>query len=174
MDITLDSLEEIGKTSFTAAFNAGDFYFPKVVWGVKDGEIKIGMYETDFDLFCVMCSEAANDGPLEFIAHTVDTYYFDAKADPETAKRIQEGETSATEQFENENPNASEALAIVIVDAEDNRDSRMLLYKRHGRTLRWGQVINRPPGVEIKGRYPEVMAAAIKASYDAKDENAGG
>jgi len=174
MDISMDSLEEIGKTSFAATLQEGQFYFPKVLYGVLDGQIKLVMYESDFDLFVKACQMAALEGPLEFIAHTTDSYWFDAKADPETANRIMAGETSATALFESEHPHAHEALTMVMVDKDGNKYARTIPYKRQGqRALRWLDPI-KGEGTETAGRYIDVLAAAIKASYDVVDENTGG
>lgn len=174
MDTPIAELEAIGKQTFEQAFQMGQFFFPKVVWKHLDRrQFNIAMYETEFEAFVRVCEMTATR-PLEFLAHTTDSYYFNAKADPETTKRIQAGETSAREQFEEENPNASEALIIMVIDALGRFEHRTLPYKRQGKTLRWSDPVVLPEGIQPSGRYADVMAATIKASYDVVDENAGG
>jgi hypothetical protein len=171
--LDMDSLEEIGKTSFTAAFQEGQFYFPKVLYGVVGGPIKIVMYESDFDLFVEVCRDAAKAGALEFIAHTTDSYWFNAQADPETLKRIMAGETSPTELFENDHPNAFEALSMTMVDKDGVKYARTCPYKRQGYGLVWLDPI-KGEATETAGRYIDAMTAAIEASYAGVNENAGG
>jgi hypothetical protein len=174
MDIPIEELEAIGKQSFEDSFQAGGFFFPKVVWSYRGGGIEIGMYETEYENFVGLCEYIASHGPLDFLAHTADSYYFNAEADPETAKRIIAEETSASEQFEEGNPNASEALIVIVIDSEGRFDQRVLPYVRHGKTLEWSGPVTVPDSAQATGRYAETLAATIKASYDAKDENAGG
>lgn len=174
MDTSLEELEAIGKQAFEHAFQAGQFFFPKVLYKQVGGDMILAQYEGDFDQFRNLCILAASGGPLEFIEHTGDIYYLDAVADPETYKRIEAGETSASEQFEAENPAASEALAILVIDAQGTFVSRVVPYKRKGKTLVWHKPLPFPDSLQPQGRYAEVMAAAIKASYAAKDENTGG
>jgi hypothetical protein len=174
MDTSIEELEAIGKQAFEHCFQAGLFFFPKVLYRTVGGELVLAQYETEFEQFRFLCMLVAEAGPLEFIAHTADTYYFNAEADPEMTKRIQAGETSASEQFEQENPNSSEALVIIIMDAECHTQQRVLPYVRQGKTLHWSEPRVLPEGLQAAGRYAEVMADAIKASYDAQGENAGG
>lgn len=164
MDISLDQLEAIGKQSFEYCFQEGAFFFPKVIYRHVGGEIILAQYESEFEQFVNLCLLAAHGGRLEFIAHTGDTYYFNAQADPETTKRILDGETSASEQFEEGNPNASEALIIITLDTEGHFDQRVLPYHRQGKTLRWSDAVVLPEGMQAQGRYAEVMLAAIHTS----------
>lgn len=174
METSLESLEQIGKQSFEYCFEKGLFFFPKVLSCPVGGQMLLAQYETEFDQFVALCAIAASTGPLEFIAHTADSYYFNAEADPETAQRMVDGETSASEQFEEGNPLSSEALIILIIDAKGHFEQRVLPYQRRGKTLRWSDAVVVPEGLQPTGRYAEVMAATIKTSYASLDENTGG
>jgi hypothetical protein len=174
METSIESLEQIGKQSFEHCFQNGLFFFPKVLSCPINGQMILSQYEGDFNQFVNLCVIAARSGPLEFIAHTGDTYYFNAEADPLMVQRMVDGETSASEQFEEGNPNSSEALIILVIDAQGHFEQRVLPYRRDGKKLRWSEAVVVPEGLQPTGRYAEVMAATIKASYASLDENTGG
>jgi len=165
-------LVQMGKSAFDAINRAGQFFFPKIAVGrvKEDSKVEIAQYESEFEQFqVVMRTIAIHGGPIDWIAHTADTYQFMADlhspADAATTNRIHRGEVTVTELFEEGHPRATEALTIVKINRFGFTDSAIVPYTRPSAVkVQWGMLQQRDTVAAIQGRYIDAMRDAIALS----------
>jgi hypothetical protein len=168
MTIGMSELVNIGKISMEMAAASGQFFFPKIVLGRTDSnEVEIGQYEGEWENFDILLRTMAINAPIDWIAHTADTFQFLMDKDkPEDAMMwslIEEGKVVIKDLFEADDPRAVEALTIIKIDRYGFTDSAVIAYdwSDSGKVI-WSQVIT--DAQPIEGKYIESMRKAIQLS----------
>lgn len=164
-------LVQMGKHAFDVTCRSGQFFFPKVAIGrmAENTKIEIGQYESELDQFTVLLKAMALNGPIDWIAHTADSYQFllDANrpGDLETYEQIQRGETTVTQLFENGDERTVEALTIVKLNRFGFSNATMAPYTRlDGRKIHWFPIREMSGAKALGGTYLDVMRDTIARS----------
>lgn len=170
-----EQVATIGKDAFVRTFEAGQFFFPKVVAEfVRDGEIQVYQYDTGYDSYLGVLKLMLAQGPIVSAAHTSDSYHvLLSQLPPKEAEavyeRLRTGETSATELFNEGYDAAYESLHVIhcrlVAPDKVETEFRFLPYKRHPRRIEWLTQESPPPEATPKGRYVVALEEAVKASY---------
>lgn len=171
----LAKVTEIGQAAFVRTFEAGAFFFPKIVVERADGNIELAQYESGYDSYLNTLMAVLTMGPIKSLAHTADSYHVRLDEVPEAGreelyKQLQDGDTSATQLFEEGFPHAYESLNVLLVTLTDletgdlTREHIHLPYKRHPHQIEWMEA-QIPDGIVPQGRYVVALEEAIKASY---------
>lgn len=173
--MNIDQVADIGKDVFMRTWETGAFFFPKIVVERVDGAIEIAQYETGYDSYLHTLAAIMTFGPIKSLSHTADSYHVRLIDVPEDQRevlyqRLQDGDTSATQLFEEGFPHAYESLNVILVTLTDlengdvTRDHVHLPYKRHPDRIEWLPA-EEPDGVVPRGRYVVGLEEALKASY---------
>lgn len=163
----MDELVMMGKDTLEKVCELGQFFFPKIALSRIESEgYEVAQYDSDTDNLQAMLRVVALGGPIEWIAHTADSYQFDG--DPDSvddmaiAHAIENGLISPKELFETDDPRAVEALAIVKLDRFGFDSAVIVPYKRtDSGVLQWGEPQSKNGG---EGNVLAILRTAITAS----------
>src|SRR5262245_51361706 len=128
--LTIPQLSRMGKETMELVAREGDFFFPKLVCGYFD-HMQMATYESSeddaFGEFLDTLSVLATQGPITFLALTVDSYTLTKGIGPDTTDpdilAVVNGEKRVRDLFEDEHPLATEALAITLVTIDSTKSS---------------------------------------------------
>jgi hypothetical protein len=167
--LTLKQLADMGKQQAEHVIAYGQFFFPQMLVGYAD-HIQQASYEGNFEEFTETVSFLAAQGPIEWLAHTGDSYCLTGSlpVDDPLMRQVLTGERRLAELFEDDHPSVTEAIVIILV-TKDGTESVELPYRRRGD----GRVVWTNPAnvsrtstdADVQGRYADAMRVAIELSH---------
>jgi len=142
MEPALDDLIMMGKTVMEFTCRTGTFFFPKIAVCRKGSEdIEVGQYESTLDQLEDLLGEMASFGPIEWIAHTADSYDFrgdsDHPDDVALTQRVVGGEITLGELFDDGDPRVCEAMSVLVVSADGEQMVMVPYHRMPGNRLEW-------------------------------------
>lgn len=149
-----------------AVADDNDIFFPKIVIGRDGGSSLVQIVgDFDFDVISNALYGFAAEGPIDWLALTVDGYHYDSTVEGAPTDLILSqylsGQISLKDLFDQNCPGVYESLVVTRVIQPDVSETMYLPYVRNGRDLRW---LEDSPVIEDQGRFVKTMLAVLKVA----------